>query len=121
MAADKGVCTDHRLVLGRAIEVARDRAGTDVGFRTDGGIADVGQMAGLRTRAQRGLLDLDEIADARALFDDRLGTQVREWTDAAVARDAARSRYADRTARATNDLRPISCRVVRCDIALPNP
>ena len=53
-------------MLVHAVVIAGDGAGADVGLAADFGIADIAQVVRLRTRAEMRILDLDEIAHARA-------------------------------------------------------
>src|ERR1044071_1383768 len=63
VAADERPVLDNRGVLLRPVVVAGDRAGADIHPLTDGRIAEVGEVVGLRPRSHRGLLQLHEIAD----------------------------------------------------------
>ena len=78
-----------RLVLGCAVVVAGDGAGADVDIRADRGIAEIGQVVGLGARAERRLLELDEVADVRLLADVGVRPQVRERADARAGCDAS--------------------------------
>src|SRR5262249_39697668 len=49
IAADKDVVFDDGLILSLAVIVAGDRAGADINPVPDFGVADVGQMSGLRS------------------------------------------------------------------------
>ena len=94
VAADEDAVLDHRRVLVDPVVVARDRARADVHLLADRRVAEVGQVAGLRPAPEPGLLQLDEVADARARAD--LGVRAR------CARTARRSRlpqYASPTIR----------------------
>ena len=67
IAPDEGPRADGGPVLFEAIVIAGDCARADVGCRANARIAQVRQVAGLSPRAQFGLLQLDEVADVRAL------------------------------------------------------
>ena len=69
VAADECAVFDHRRVLGDAVVVAGDRAGADVDVLADGGVAEVGEVARLRSAAERGFLQLDEVSDVRVFAD----------------------------------------------------
>ena len=64
-----------------AVVVAGDGAGADVHLRADRRVAEVGQMIGLRARAQRRLLQLHEISDLCAFAHHRLRPQMRKRAD----------------------------------------
>src|ERR1035441_2309876 len=64
-------------VLVHAVVVAGDDARADVYAVADDGIAEIGEMVGLRAAAQSGLLGLTEIADVRLLADAAFGAQMR--------------------------------------------
>ena len=51
--------------LARAVVIAGDGAGADIGAGADAGVADIGEVIGLGAGLDHGLLDLDEIADVR--------------------------------------------------------
>ena len=68
-------------MLGKAIIVAGDGAGADVGPRAHTGIADVGEVIDLGPFLHRRLLHLNEIADLGARGDLRPGAQARERTN----------------------------------------
>ena len=57
-------------------------------FVADRRVAEIRQVIGLRVRAERGLFQLDEVADPGALADSRLGPQVRERTESCAGIDA---------------------------------
>ena len=71
VAADERAVLDDRLVLVHAVVVAGDRAGADVDVCADRRVAEVGQVIDLRPGAERGLLQLDEVADLGAFADRR--------------------------------------------------
>ena len=56
VGTDKRILSDHRLVLGLAIEIARNRAGADIRALANIGVAEVAEMS-----------DLDALADSRFL------------------------------------------------------
>ena len=68
-------------VLVAAVVIAGDGAGADIGAGADEGVADIAQMIGLGAGLDRRFLDLDEIADARALAEPRARPQPRERPD----------------------------------------
>ena len=78
VAADERAVLDRRLMLRLAVVVAGDRAGADVDLLADHRVAEIGEVVGLRAAAERGLLQLDEVADVRVLADVRLRPDVRE-------------------------------------------
>src|SRR5690606_23439032 len=63
--ADEGAGADIGVILAETVVVAGDRAGADIGFGTDAGIADIGQVIDLGAGLDARLLHLDEIADMR--------------------------------------------------------
>ena len=67
--SDERAVLDDGLVLVHAVVIARDRAGADVRALADRGVAQIRQMVGLRAASQRRFLELDEIADVRAVAD----------------------------------------------------
>src|ERR1035437_2290366 len=87
IAADEGIVFDYRRVLLHAVVVARDRAGADVHTCADRGVAEIRQVHRLRSGPEHGLLQLDEIADARLLADVRFVSEMRERPDARAVRD----------------------------------
>src|SRR5690606_14520734 len=76
--ADEGALADHRPVLEIAVVVAGDRARSDVRSRPHLCVAEVAQMVGLGPFAEHRVLDLDEVADLRALFQPGAGPQPRK-------------------------------------------
>src|SRR5215470_16821242 len=85
--AHEDAVVDPGLVLRHAIVVARDRPRPDVHPVADRAVADVRQMRCLRAPTDPRLLDLDEVADARAAGDRRLRAQVTERTELGVVLD----------------------------------
>src|SRR4051794_29774866 len=61
--ADHAPGADRRLALLLAVEVGRDRAGSDVNVRPELGIPQVGQVTGHGARTETRPADLDERAD----------------------------------------------------------
>src|SRR5438128_7815327 len=88
VAPDERAVFDRRLIFLLAVVVARDRAGADVHLLADCGVAEIGEMSGLRPGAEHRLLQLDEVTDVRAFTHVGAVAQVRERTEARVARDA---------------------------------
>ena len=86
VAADERAVLDRGLVLGDAVVVARDGSGADVHVRADRRVAEIAEVHRLRSGAEHRLLQLDEVADPRALGDDGVVSQVRERTDARLVR-----------------------------------
>src|SRR6266480_3905007 len=68
-------------------EVRRDVAGGDVRVLADLGVADVGEVRDLRSRADLGGLDLDERARLRTRPELRPGPEVTEGADLCVRAD----------------------------------
>src|ERR1700685_947144 len=62
--ADERVLADLGAVLGAAVVIAGDGAGTDIGAGADEGVADIAQVIDLGAGLYHGLLDLDAITDA---------------------------------------------------------
>src|SRR5690606_33490577 len=98
-------------VLVHAVIVAGDGAGTHVHARTDLGVADIGQMVGLRACSQHAFLNFNKIAHVRfradlgtgsqacvgakacvvcngGFVDVRVGLNARAATDTCIAHDA---------------------------------
>ena len=115
--AQDGIGTDERMIADlrtfldrRPVVVRGDRARADVHMLANRRVPDIGDMPDCRVRADRRLLNLDEIADVRALPDERARPQVAEWPairpslqhrpferrrdDAAAVGDAARRNHA---------------------------
>src|SRR4051812_31410894 len=88
VAADEGAVLDHRLVLVRAVVVARDHAGADVHLVADRRVPQVREMVRFRAFAERRLFQLGEIADVRVLADVGLWADMRERTDLRAGADA---------------------------------
>src|SRR5256885_1138361 len=87
IGADEAVVLDDGAVLCGAVVIARDGAGADVDARAELGVADVGQVVGLRGVAQAARLDLDEVADVHLVSEARARTQARVRPDAAALAD----------------------------------
>ena len=81
VAADEDVVLDHRRVLPNPVVIAGNRAGADVHLLADRRVAQVGQVVGLRPAPEPRLLQLDEVADARARANLRVRADVRERAD----------------------------------------
>ena len=88
VAADEDSVVDHGCVLVDAVVVAGDGSGADVDARADFGVAEIGQVVGLRSLAQLDLLGLDEIADVRAFADFAAGAQMRIRAEDCAGADA---------------------------------
>src|SRR5476649_2349523 len=80
-AADEAVVFDHGARFVDAVVVAGDGAGADVDARTNGGVADVGQVVGLAVRGDLAVLDFDEIADVYVLGQLGARAQARVRSD----------------------------------------
>ena len=65
--ADERPLADGGAMLGAAVVIAGNGAGSNIGVGADNGVADVAQMIGLGAGFDRGFFDLDEIADAGAV------------------------------------------------------
>jgi len=50
-------------VFVHAVVVGNNRAGAEVGFAADFGVADVGEVVGFGAFADGGVFDFDEVAD----------------------------------------------------------
>ena len=87
--ADKRTRADLGPVLGEAVVIAGDCARAQIGPRTDGGVADIGEVVGLGALAKRGVLDLDEVADTGARADLRSRAQPGERADDGAGADVA--------------------------------
>src|SRR5262249_28313587 len=81
VAADEYTRTDTGEVLLEAVIVAGDGPGADVAVGPHLAITQVGEMVGLRPRADRRLLGLDEVADVHALREPGARAQPGEWPD----------------------------------------
>src|SRR5215470_9029936 len=73
--ADKRALADYCAEFVKAVVIAGDRAGADIGACADLAVADIGEVTRLDARAEAGCLDLDEIADMHPLLEDRPGPQ----------------------------------------------
>lgn len=78
IAADEGSVSDGGHLFPEPVVVARDGAGTNVHVGANDGVAEIGEVRGLRSLAEHGLLQLHEVADLRARSDVRVAAQVRE-------------------------------------------
>ena len=67
VAADERAISDRTAGLLVAVVVHDDRAAAEVHAGTDVGIADIPEMSRFRSRPERRVLDLDEVADLHAL------------------------------------------------------
>ena len=95
-------------------------AGWPQEHRADPRVADVAQVHHLGARLNGGRLDLDEVADSRALADVGAGAQPRERTDDNAGRDGRplkMAKSADRGALAHDYARPENYVGLDCDIA----
>src|SRR5262249_1803580 len=97
VAAHEGVVADVGLVLGGAVEVAGDGAGSYVYAFADDGIAEVRQMVGLRACPKARLLQFDEIADVRPGVDLIVHPEPRVSPDLGIFGDFGRSDDAERS------------------------
>ena len=79
--ADKRALADNRAELVKAVVIAGDRAGADIGAGADVAVAEIGEVVGLGPGAEPGRLDLDEIADMHVALEHRAGTQPRVRAD----------------------------------------
>ena len=82
---DERAGTNLGRALGEAVIVAGDGACADVGPCPHGGIAEVGQVVGLRSGAQPGLLHLNKVPDARPLTHERIRPQPSVGTNGRAA------------------------------------
>ena len=73
--SNKGILSNLGAMLGDAIVIARDRAGTDICARPNGRVTDIAEVIGLGARSDHGLLDLDEIANMHIGLKTRAGAQ----------------------------------------------
>src|SRR5690606_16620360 len=69
IGADEDAAAYTRVLLVEAVVIGDDRAGADVGFFADHGVAEIRDMFGFRTGLDGGAVDLDEVADGGALAD----------------------------------------------------
>ncbi len=76
VAADKNTVLDNGLVFIDTIVVAGDGTAADVDIAAEVGIADIGQMAGLRAQADLGFFGFDKIADFVMTSQKCTGTQM---------------------------------------------
>ena len=81
VGAYKGTVFDAGDRLVDAVIVAGDGAGTDVDATTDDAVAEIAEVVCLAVFADRGFLDLDEIADMRAAGQFGARTQAGERAD----------------------------------------
>ena len=87
VGADERARADKRAVLVRAVVVAGDDAGADVGGVADVGVAEVGEVVGFGGAAEARIFDFHEVADARLGVELRAGTQAGERPDSASRAD----------------------------------
>ena len=78
IAPDERAILDDRRVLEGAVVVAGDRPRTNIHLCPDGRVTQIREMIRFRPRTQRGLLELNEIADLRGGLDSGLWSQMRE-------------------------------------------
>src|SRR5579862_1904916 len=67
VAADKDAAADGRGMFARAVVVAGNGAGTDVGFTPDARVAQIAQVHSLHALAENAVLRFDEVTHVRAL------------------------------------------------------
>ena len=87
VTADEGAIADVGWMLRRAVVVAGNDPGTDVGAITDRRVSEIGEMASLGAGAELCFLQLDKVSDFRALQQDRCRAQSGEWPDGASGGD----------------------------------
>jgi len=95
VGTDERAPADFRLMLEIAVVVTGDRASANIGPCPDIGITQISQVIGLRAFAQNRVLDLYEIADARAGFQHSAGPQAREGADGNTGADARALKVAE--------------------------
>ena len=78
VAANEGAVADDGLVLLLAVVVAGDRAGADVDVLADRRVSQIREVARFRLAAERGLFQLDEVADVGLALDDAARAEMRE-------------------------------------------
>jgi len=78
---------DLGAMLVDAVVVAADGARPDISAGADKGVAEIGQMIGFGAGLDHRLLDLDEVADVRALAEPRAGPQPGKRSDQGVLAD----------------------------------
>ena len=71
----------HRAVLVRAVVIRGDAARAIVHTLAHRGVAQIRQMVGLRTPRQRGIFDLDKVADMHLGPQHRAGPQAGKWAN----------------------------------------
>src|SRR5262249_25468123 len=81
VAADLDARADAGEVLLEPVVVAGDGPGADVAVGPDLAVTQVGEVVGLRPRADRGLLGLDEVSDVHALREAGARAQPGEGPD----------------------------------------
>ena len=84
IGANESAGSDSGPVLGEPVVIAGDRAGADICPSAHLGVAEIGQVIGLRPRAQLGRLQLHEIADMGGRSDHGSRPYARERPDQAV-------------------------------------
>src|SRR4029077_4491154 len=87
IGADECALTDLGLVLAKAVIIARDGTGSDIGVGTDMGITDIAEMIDLHPGLERSRLRLDEIAYLCALTKRGSRPQARKGPDQSVLAD----------------------------------
>src|SRR5690606_21920120 len=85
--ADKAFVLDDRAMLQGAVVVAGDGSGANVDALSDFGIADIGEVVGLRATAEPARLDLDEVADVHLVAQLRARPQPGVGAKPAVGAD----------------------------------
>ena len=82
------VVADDGAVLVRAVVVGGDAAGAVVDALAHRRVTQIGEVVSLRALRQRGVLDLDEVADVHLVAELRTGSQARERPDQRAAANA---------------------------------
>ena len=77
VGADERTGADVCAMFLEAVVVTEDGTGANVGFQADPGVADIGQMVGLRAGLEMGVFDFDEIADFGVCANVRARTKAR--------------------------------------------
>ena len=78
---------DDGLMFFRAVIVAGDHAGADIGLFAYRGVADIAQVAGLAARSYRRLFNFNKIPDPHIVSQRRIRAQARKRADAATGAD----------------------------------
>ena len=89
VAADLHPAADDRAMLRKAVVVAGNRPGADVGRVADLAVAEVREVVRLRAASDARFLRLDEVADVDLGRELGAGPEVREGTDHRIVADAA--------------------------------